>query len=143
MVAQVHAAQETDSAIADRVQDYRNRLALAYQAAGRAADAEPLLQQLLDAEPEEGTRLDLLTRLGSVQVLISSLISSGLTPTSGPRTCKLPPVRMGMLNRSMFSGTLSDLHTGTSHAVAIRECYEAWGQASAGPIGLHMRWESL
>jgi len=67
-VVQVQAAHQPDSAIADRTQDYRNRLALAYQAAGRPADAEPLLQQLLDAEPGEGVRLDLLTRLGSVQV---------------------------------------------------------------------------
>ena len=68
IAAQAQAAQELDSAIADRAQDYRNRLAAAYQVAGRPADAEPLLQQLLDAEPEEGAELDLLTRLGSVQV---------------------------------------------------------------------------
>ena len=64
----MQAAQEPDSAIADRLQDYRNRLALAYQAARRPADAEPLLSQLLDSEPEEAAELDLLTRLGSVQV---------------------------------------------------------------------------
>lgn len=65
----MQAAQEPDSAIADRVQDYREKLAAAFQAVGQPADAEPLLQQVLEAQPEAGALLDLLARLGNVQVL--------------------------------------------------------------------------
>ena len=51
---------------------------MAYQAMGQPSDAEPLLQQLLTAQVEDEAKLDLLTRLGIVQVPRS---------TRAPRPC--------------------------------------------------------
>ncbi len=52
--------------MADRAADYRRKLAAAFEAVGRPADAEPLLQQLLEGDGADD--LGLLISLGNVQV---------------------------------------------------------------------------